>query len=628
MLKWLLVTLTVLMVGSNAIAQEAGIPESSRPGAAQPEAVHKPAAVKPEAAKSAAKKESSTSTPAAAVQKEMKIPPVIDRPLRVDSGPKVIVKKFRLVNAVDMPKYGISIAAVQKILQGLIDAKPKGFTIGQLSNVATKVTDYYREHQLILAQAVVPVQTVKDGIVDIRVLPGVLGRVLVQGNKMYSAKLLQEPFQKLIDKPVTKASIEAALLELTDYPGLTVFGVFQPGIEVGKADIVLNVQQEKRFDFAYRVDNEGINQTGRFRLRPSIQWNNPTGSADQVSLLLQQSFRPENNIYYSTRYKRYLGHGFYGELFWDVNKFDVNKLVNYTTGSVSHPQIHGETTDVGGSISKTWVRGRLFNLYSNIDLTRKESLTTTRGNPTNRDKLTVLLARINFDHVDTRFRGIDNGYIEISHGFNNLFGAMGNSVSANRLRSIGRAPSVQGSNVTLPNGKLLPRFAEGKFTKINARLQRLQTISKDTTLQLTAEYQWTNDLLVPLEQYTVGGPDNVRAYPQGQHLMDRAVFASAELIQNMPFITDKVAFGNRTWGELVQLSIFYDFARGRLVKPFSSQDAGYRIFMGAGVQAVFNLPGSIESKFISAWPIHINDTYTAPNNDKIPQIWGELTYRF
>jgi len=598
--------LAALMVGTNAVAQ-VGIPESSRPGAARPEAVQPPA------------------VPQVPTVNELPIPPVIDRPFEVDQGDHVIVKQFRLPDAQDMPEFGISLDEVQKVLQGVIDSKPEGFTVGQLTEAATEVTNYYREHQLILAQAVVPVQTVKDGIVDIQVMPGLLGRVLAEGNTMYSEELLKEPFKKLVGKPVTKDSIESALLALTDFPGLTVFGVFQPGIQVGTTDIVLNVQDEKRFDFAYRVDNHGVDETGRFRFRPDMQWNNITGSADQLSLLLQQTFRPKNNVYYSTRYRRYFGNGINAELFWDQNQFDVG-------GNLRASQIHGETVDVGGSISKNWIRGRLFNLYSNIDFTRKESVTTTRSNPTNRDKLTVLLARIDFDHVDTRFRGIDSGYVEFSHGFDNLFGAMGDSTSADTLRPIGKAPSVQGRTITALNGDLLSRFAEGEFNKFFARLQRLQTVSDNTTLQLTAEYQWTDDLLVPLEQYTVGGPDNVRAYPQGQKLLDRALFASVEVIQNVPFITDKLAIGNRTWGELLQISAFYDFARGRLVRPFSQEDEGYRIFMGAGVQAIFNLPGAMDAKLISAWDIDIgnnsSNTDTVPNNGKIPQIWGELTYRF
>ena len=598
-----------LLAGAAVSAQEVGIPESARPGATRPEAADQ------------------TVTPAQAPSvTNLPIPPVIDRPFEIDEGEHVAVKEFRLLDAEDLPEYGISLAEIQQLLQDIIARKPEGFTIGQMVEAATEVTNYYRERQLILSQAVVPVQTVENGIVDIQVMPGILDRVLTEGNEMYSEKLLVEPFKKLVGKPVTKDAIESALLSLTDFPGLTVFGVFQPGNKVGTADIVLNVQDEKRFDMAYRVDNHGVDETGRYRFRPNIQWNNPTGSADRLSLLLQQTYQPKNNIFYSTRYNRYLGYGFNAELFWDQNKFDVG-------GELKRNEIQGQTRNVGGSIFKNWFRSRTFNLYSNVDFTLKESVTTTRSNPTNRDKLSVLLAGVNFDHVDTRFRGINSGAIQYSRGFNDLFAAMGDSSSADLLRSDGKAPSVEGRR--FENGD--SRFAEGLFNKVFINVERLQTVTSDMTLQLRAEYQWTDDLLVPMEQYTVGGPDNVRAYPQGQHLMDRAVFSSVEFIHNVPFITDKPAFGNRTWGELLQITAFYDFARGRLVRPFSKEDEDYRIFMGAGVSAIFNLPGSLETKFITAWNIDIGGrtnvdsdgkAETDPDNDKTPQIWGELTYRF
>jgi hemolysin activation/secretion protein len=602
------VALACLLVGAHAIAQEVGIPESDRPGAARPEPGE------------------ATTAQQAPTTEVLEVPAVIDRPFEIDEGDRVAVKEFRLLDAADLPEYDISLAEIQKILQDIIIQKPEGFTIGQLVEAASAVTNYYRERQLILAQAVVPVQTVENGVVSIQVMPGMLGRVLTEGNEMYSEKLLTGPFKKLVGKPVTKDAIESALLSLTDFPGLTVFGVFQPGIQVGTADIVLNVQDEKRFDMAYRVDDHGVAETGRFRFRPSIQWNNPTGSADRLSLLLQQTYQPKNNIFYSTRYNRYLGRGFNAELFWDQNAFDVG-------GELKTSQIHGETRNVGGSVFKNWIRSRTFNLYSNVDFTLKESITTTRGNPTNRDKLTVLALGANFDHVDTRFRGINSGSIEYSRGFNDLFGAMAGSAHADELRPAGTAPSVEGRTLRIPQPDgstlLVPQFAEGQFNKFYATLERLQTVTPDLTLQLRAEYQWTDDLLVPMEQYTVGGPDNLRAYPQGQHLLDRAVYASAEFIHNVPFITDRQAFGNRTWGELLQISVFYDFVRGRLVRPFAEEDEGYRTFMGAGVSAIFNLPGSIESKFITAWDIDINDfEETSPDNDKKPQIWGELTYRF
>ncbi|MBF8268950.1 MAG: hypothetical protein HW386_659 [Gammaproteobacteria bacterium] len=552
-----------LLAGAGAYAQEVGIPESARPGVTRPEAV--------EATVAPAQSPSVTTLP---------IPPVIDRPFEIDEGDHVAVKEFRLQGAEDMSEYGISLAEIQQILRDLIARKPEGFTIGQLVEAANEVTNYYRERQLILSQAVVPVQNVENGIVNIQVMPGILGRVLTEGNEMYSEKLLVEPFQKLIGKPVTKDAIESALLSLTDFPGLTVFGVFQPGIQVGTADIVLNVQDEKRFDMAYRVDNHGVAETGLYRFRPSIEWNNPTGSADRVSLLLQQAYQPKNNIYYYAGYNRYLGYGINTGIFWDKNLFDVG-------GELKDSKIHGVTRNIGGDISKNWIRSRTFNLYSYMDFTMKDSITTTRGNPTNRDNLSVLKANVSFDQVDTRFKGINSGAIEYSRGFNDLFGAMGGSADADLHRPAGTAPSVEGRTIRIanPDGSttLIPQFAEGMFNKINLSFERLQTVTPDMTLQLRAEYQWTDDLLVPLEQYTVGGPDNLRAYPQGQHLLDRALFGSVEFIHNVPFITDKQAFGNRTWGELLQITMFYDFARGRLVRPFSEEDEGNRIFMGAGV---------------------------------------------
>ena len=164
-----------------------------------------------------------------------------------------------------------------------------------------------------------------------------------------------------------------------------------------------------------------------------------------------------------------------------------------------------------------------------------------------------------------------------------------------------------------------------QFSKVFATASRLQTIKPNLTMLLRAEYQWTKDLLIPLEQYSVGGPDNVRAFPQAQQLFDQALFLSVELIQNMPFITNVSAFGNRTWGELVQLSVFYDQVVGRLNNPLSTEPKGHINFKGAGVQMRFTLPGTLESRFMWAWQM---GGPRPSDNARVPQFWGDSTYRF
>jgi hemolysin activation/secretion protein len=581
------------------------VPDSSRPGAIRPEQDGRDT-LPP----SPPELDEIYETPDAVLE----VPPVIDRPFEIDEGPKVAVRSFNLVGVENLSRYGINLAELQRILQDSIDAHPQGYTVGQLQEAADQVTTYYRERGLILAQAVVPVQTVDAATVEIRVFVGRLGRVLVEGNTLYSESILSSPFSGLIGRPVTQSEIESALLQLTDYPGLNVFGVFQPGQQVGTADILLSVQNEDRYEFSMRTDNHGLVETGRFRFRPTIDWINPTGAADRLSLSVQQTVDPTNNLFLSADYNRYMGWDLRGGVIWNQNKFDVG-------GEFADQQITGSTKQYGLYTEKSWVRSRQLNLFTRLAYSHKDSTTDTRGQKTNEDSLSIFTFTTNFDNVDTRFKGIDFAMLEFSQGLNNFLGSMGSSADA-ELLPIGEQPSRQSG--------LDRSFASGEFFKVFGNFMRLQTLSSRNglSLLLRGEVQWSSDLLVPMEQYPVGGPDNVRAYAPAHQLLDRAAFYSIELIKNMPFIADQQAFGNRTWGELVQLSIFYDFAVGRLNSPLARdiQEGlrGYVNFSGVGIQMRFTLPGAIESRFMFATELSNSDPETSRSN----QFWGDFTYRF
>ena len=234
-----------------ATAGPVGLPDSARPGAVRPE--QEESSVVPE-------EEQAVVEPGPQVD-ALDIPAVIDRPFDVDEGERFIVRQFRLLDAEDLPRFDVNVQEVQALLEQMKSERPEGFTIGHLQETAEEVRSYYRKRGLILAQVIVPVQTVQEGIVDLQVFVGRLGRVLAEGDVMYSSEVLAGVFEDLIGKPISKAEVEAALLRLTDYPGLTVFGVFQPGQLIGTADIVLKVQEEKRFDVALRVDDHGTQVT-------------------------------------------------------------------------------------------------------------------------------------------------------------------------------------------------------------------------------------------------------------------------------------------------------------------------------------------------------------------------------
>ena len=562
------------------------------------------------------------------------IPPVIDRPFDIEEGPYIAVKEFRLINAEDLPEFGIDIAEIQTgILQNAIQEQPgRGFSIGELQEVAAEVTRFYRGKGLILAHAVLPVQNVVDGVVEMQIFVGILGRILAEGNEGFDLDLLSEPFAHLIGKPVTNQAAESALLTLTEFPGLSLFGVFQPGLRVGEADMGFVVQEEKSYNVAYRFDNHGLPATGLDRFRTTIDWNNPTGAADRLTGTIQQTYSPKNNTFWALDYSRYLGRGFSGQLSGYENNFDVG-------GALAASEIEGESTGYGLSLEKSLIRGRRQNLSAKLGADRKTSRTTASGTDTNRDELFVLSLLSNYDSVDTyhplRFLytglfNIEEGFggglnfaeIGIYQGLEDILGSIGSASDAEEEPS-GERPSRQGRDGV---------FAAGEFTKIGGSFSRLQLLTQNQSLLIKGEFQYAPDILVPLEQYSTGGPENVRAFPEAQFLFDKAYFLSAEYIINAPFIADKPAFANRTWGELLQLSIFYDFAAGKNNDPtgapqeVTEQGSSVNI-RGYGLGLRFSIPGLIESRFI--WSRQLGDNSSTPAaNGKTEQTWFDFTYSF
>jgi hemolysin activation/secretion protein len=85
-------------------------------------------------------------------------------------------------------------------------------------------------------------------------------------------------------------------------------------------------------------------------------------------------------------------------------------------------------------------------------------------------------------------------------------------------------------------------------------------------------------------------------------MMDQGYFTSAELIFNAPGFANHSAFSNRTWGELLQVSIFCDNAGGELKDPLGNEEkSGY--LSGAGVGVHFTMPGLFSADLSVAAPI-------------------------
>ena len=140
-------------------------------------------------------------------------------------------------------------------------------TLADLEALAQAITAKYRERGYFLAQAVVPVQTVQGGVVEISVIEGRLGKidVVVAADAPISEQRVRAflaPVQS--GEALNGQRYERAMLVLSDQPGVRVSSGLQEGTQPGTTDLTVEVAAGPRWAFSAEADNHGTKESGRY----------------------------------------------------------------------------------------------------------------------------------------------------------------------------------------------------------------------------------------------------------------------------------------------------------------------------------------------------------------------------
>jgi len=532
-----------------------------------------------------------------AQQYNLDIPALIDRPLGLEEGPRVRVIEFNVAGVTERPDLGVKMEDVNALLTRKLAVQPlEGFTINELQAIADDITLYYRNHGLILAQAVVPAQKVDEGTITLQVIEGSLGAVKVEGNKFYGAESIEGPFRGLINQPVDQDDIEQAILSLQGLPGLTVFGTFRQGQTLGDTELLVSVREEDRFYIKPSVDNYGSRFTGDVRASLEFGINNITGHADRFTGYLLETADPSNGHYYGLEYvattktaKTSVG------VRAEKNSFDA---ITGLSGASSSLDLVGDVQGTSVFVQNRYANRRRFRADGTFNLSMRDSQTRSLSGsiPEQRDDLRTLSYTFNYYSVGPRQKGINLGYLRGTFGDNQ-----------------GDAPSRYQSDGSL---------ADGSYTMFKFGYQRLQRFKDHNALLLKLEAQKTDDLLVSLEQYLIGGPANIRAYPVAEALFDTGWAGTLEWIIDAPGFADH-PIGNRTWGDLFQLSFFYDAAGGEKNDPLLNEVPRLNL-QGYGLGLLFSVSQKFYLRLDAATPV--GDP--KPSDGKDPQYYMSFNYTF
>lgn len=535
----------------------------------------------------------SPSLPSIEAEDAFEIPPLAERPLGLDAGPRVRVDWFRMEGVQPRLEQGIRLAEIEALLARHLEAQPpEGFTVNQLQAVADDVTLYYRSRGLILAQAFVPAQEVRNGVVVLELLEGTLGSIEVEGNALYDSDVVRLPFTRLVGEPINEASIEEALLTLQEFPGLTVFGTFREGVELGETELLVRVREENRTTFTPRADNYGSEFTGQGRVAVRFEVNNPFGpAADRIGGYVLRTVQPSNGTYGGVEYSRRIGDRARGSIGLSLsrNTFDV------TDASANLDlDIRGIVDQLEVNWKQSHVHRRTFRAGGTLSAAYKKAVSKLPGRDS-QDELASLSYTYDVYSVGRNRRGMNLGWLRFTAGDNG-----GDEV--------GR---VGGSG----------RTSEGVFSKLSFSYQRLQRFADHHALLLRLDGQHSNDRLASLEQYAIGGPANVRAYPLSEALVDTGGSASLEWIVDAPGFADR-PIGNTTWGQVFQFSLYLDYAGGEINDPFPLQQRSVSL-RGHGIGLQFRIAGHASLRVDIAKP----DT-AAPSNGRDPQTYVSFDMTF
>lgn len=575
--------------------------------------------------------------------RDIDIPGVKDRDPDPTAGPRLAVKEFRVQGLVEYPELGITREAINKLVEsirfdlmaedkllesgytldelgGLSDLlvdieeetikrhvtpievqklvwlireqrRKRGITLGQIEAIADRITKFYRERGFILAKAYIPKQEVRDGIVTLTLLLGILGDVEVNKNNMYKSSVLKSVFDSSLTKPVTSSQVEENLYLINDFPGVSVNGFFEPGNQVGDTKLNINVKEEDRYNYNVRLDNHGTKATGLYRLYLDFQINNPLGNADLINLSILHASAPSNTQFWRLYYQT--------KLFSPRLKFNIGSSENQFIVDKSDL---GTSQDLSGTVNVQDIglrydikRSRKSNskVEFKYEMVASDLLIGTFSSGLN-EKVSNQSLAYSFDLLNEESKRLHQGSVKVTSA----------KIESEVDKGQDKAYQVYSLDYTLLSFVKVPFF------------------DSTSRLILRSSLNYAGKKISSVSRSSLAGPTRVRAYSTDVFSADNALSLAVDWVFNAPDF-----FG--TYKDTLKPFIFSDYGYGKQysIDAAISNVTGQLADIGFGFQVAYkhNLSGNL----VFAFPMF--DKFSDPDitiKENSSRVVFDLQYKF
>lgn len=501
--------------------------------------------------------------------------PSIDQPSAAPAGVSFELLGVRFVGATVFTDSELQAIAAPSI--------GRRVTLADLESVAQSVTEKYRDAGYLLGQAVIPVQEVTQGVVEISVLEGRLGKISIEldpATPIAESRVRAFASRLPVGRPLREDMLTRVMLLISDLPGVRAEAALDAGDAAGTTDLTITVTPRRMWDLDLEADNYGLQSTSIYRVGFSGRWNSPLKAGDNLDYRLQVGVD---------------GRLAFGRIAYEYPIGDDGLRASLAASAMDYAlgadfvslDANGRATVLELALSYPFIRSRAQNLFSKFMLQRMWLSESYNAVNLDFDKtITGFSAALNYEASDSVLGG---GYT--GAGLTAYFG-----------------------NLSLDSATLAAdaRDTAGSFNIVSYNLSRLQALVSNVQLFAGITGQITDRNLDPVEKIALGGPQAVRAYAPAAIIADEGAVAHAEV----------------RFSPIPELSLqaFYDWGWGRRNKqPDLAFDidnivrlAGYGVGLYWGTREGLTVRASV------AWP-----TKDLPGNEqRVPQVYAQIGFSF
>lgn len=352
-------------------------------------------------------------------------------------------------------------------------------------------------------QAILPPQKIVDGVVKILVTEAKLGKVTVE-NPQGPTRFTKERAAQYITyanpqgDPLNMDKLERAIVILNETPGVMVSSQLEPGDKDGETNVRVQLTQPNLMQGRVEANNYGSRTTGANQGVFALNLNGPLGIGDSASVngIFSEGSQYVQGAISVPGSPNGLRLGLAGTY------LQYKNVSNYaSTGGA------GDAWTTGVSAAYPLIRSQRGNLNTslNYDIKSYNNRNTITNTTISAYNINNLSAGLSGNFVDSfGYGAVSSGSVTAVLGYLNI---LGTSIANYGMYAVPNTTPTTYQYIT-----------PSSFSKLTLSGNRNQQLVEDgaTTLYtaLSGQFAFTN--LNSAEQFYLGGPYGVRAYPVAQ----------------------------------------------------------------------------------------------------------------